>query len=152
MNGQKMCFGDLNSRLYYRFGGEESIIGPYYVKNQEKNMVSSMNRYLLVEFCSTTSTCIANTFLEHPLENLVTYKSLGTQAHDIVTPTNFAQLDLVLIETKWTDKIIDIQSCSSLPLSSQHFLLWCTLDVCIEKTSRKDIRKSQNVEVLKDPE
>ena len=152
VNGQKMCFGDLNSRLYYRFGGEEQIIGPYYVKNQEKTMVDSMNRFMLLEFCTTTSTCVANTFFDHPPEKLVTYKSLGTEAHDMITPTNFAQLDLVLIEDKWFEKIIDIQSCSTLPLPTQHFLLWCTLDVYIEKHTKKSSRVFQNVALLRNPE
>ena len=112
-------------------------------------MTASMNRFMLTEFCATTSSCIANTFFEHPLEKLVTYKDLGTQSHDTITPTNFAQLDLVLIEEKWFDKVIDIQSCSNLPLSTQHFLLWCTLDVYIEKSPSKSVRKVQNVEVLR---
>ena len=77
---------------------------------------------------------------------------MGTQAHDTITPTNFAQLDLVLIENKWSDKIIDIQSSSNLPLSSQHFLIWCTLDVCIEKEVGKSMPKSQNVDLLKNPD
>ena len=152
VNGQKMCFGDLNSLLYYRFGGEEKIIGPHYVKNQEKTMAGSMNRFMLLEFCSTTSTCIANTFFDHPLEKLVTYKSLGTQAHDVITPTEFAQLDVVLIEEKWSEKIIDIQSCSILPLETQHFLLWCTLDVYIEKHAKTCSRVFQDVDTLKIPE
>ena len=50
VNGQKMCFGDFNSRLYCKYAGEEDIIGSHYVKNQEKHMVASMNRFLLIEF------------------------------------------------------------------------------------------------------
>ena len=135
MNGQKLCFGDCNSRLYCRFGGEEKFIGRHYFKIQEKHMVGSMNRFLFLEFCATTNNCLANTFFEHPLENLVTFRSLGTQTYDMISRTNFAQLDLVLIDTKWMHQIIDIQSCVELPLASQHFLLWCILDVRIEKTA-----------------
>ena len=36
-----------------------------------------------------------------------------------------------------------------MPLSTQHFLLWCTLDVYIEKSPSKSVRKVQNVEVLR---
>ena len=140
-----MCFGDLNSRLYYKFGGEEQIIGPYFVKNQDKNMTATMNRFMLLEFCTVTSTCIANTFFDHPLEKLVTFRSPGTKVYDTITATNFAQLDLVLVEEKWFEKIIDIQSCSTLPLPSQHFLLWCTLEVFIEKHTKKSNRVVQNV-------
>ena len=115
-------------------------------------MVASMNRLLLIQFCSTTSTCIGNTFFDHPLDKLVTYRALGTQAHDTVTPTNFAQLDLVLIEEKWWDTVIDIQSCSNLPLASQHFLLWCVLDVRIEKITKQSTPVHRNVAILQNPE
>ena len=143
-----MCFGDFNSRLYCKYAGEENIIGSYYVKNQEKTMTASMNRFLLIEFCSSTSTCIGNTFLDHPIENRITYRALGTQAHDVISPTNFAQLDLVLIEEKWWDTVIDIQSCTTLPLASQHFLLWCLLDVRIEKITKQSTPVRRNAEVL----
>lgn len=66
VNGQKLCFGDFNSRLYCRFGGEEKFIGQHYFKNQEKSMVGSLNRFLLLEFCATTNNCLANTFFDHP--------------------------------------------------------------------------------------
>ena len=115
-------------------------------------MTAMMNRFTLLEFCTATSTCIANTFFDHPLEKLVTFRSPGTKIHDTITATNFAQLDLVLIEEKWFEKIIDIQSCSTLLLPSQHFLLWCTLDVFIEKHTKKSNRVVQNVELLRDAE
>ena len=133
VNGQKLCFGDFNSRLYCRFGGEEQIVGPHFVRNQDKCITGTMNRFLLLEFCASTNNCIANTFFEHPHEKLVTFRSMGTQTYDVPTLTNFAQLDLVITDTKWVHQIIDIQSCKDLPLPTQHFLLWCVLDVRIEK-------------------
>ena len=133
VNGQKLCFGDLNSRLYCRFGGEEQFIGKHFFENQEKCMVDTMNRYLLLEFCSTTNNCLANTFFEHPLRKLVTFRAPGTQPFDTITRTNFAQLDLVLTDTKWMHQVLDIQSCVEMPLPTQHFVLWCALNVCIGK-------------------
>lgn len=111
-----------------------------------------MNRFMLLEFCTTTSTCISNICFEHPVGKLVTYKSLGTKTHDTITPTNVAQLDVVIIEEKWWDKIIDIQACSILLLASQHFLVWCVLDVQIEKIINQKSPVLQNVAVLKNAE
>ena len=115
-------------------------------------MVGTLNRFLLLEFCAGTSMCIANTFEKHPLDKIVTYRDLGVDPHQQITATTFAQLDLVLIEQKWKDKIIEIESNIEVPFLSQHFLFWCTIDVCIEKSQKNVHRPKQNVGVLSKPE
>ena len=60
--------------------------------------------FLLLELCAAASLQIANTFQEGPPEQKVTYRELATKPMDAVTHTAFAELDLVLVEQKWSAK------------------------------------------------
>ena len=125
--------GDFNSRLYTQLAGEQLIIGQYFFKNQDTLLTTKLNRFLLLEFCAAASLQIASTFFNQPSDKLVTYRELVTRPMDIITPSRFAQLDLVLIEQKWASKILDIESCRSIPLASHHCLVLCHLDVDFPK-------------------
>ena len=88
-HGPKLCFGDFNSRLYCRFAGEEEIIGEYFFQNDKDHLHPSLNRFLLLEFCAQFQLQIANTFLEKPKNQLVTYRELATQSLDIIISRTF---------------------------------------------------------------
>ena len=71
--GPKLCVGDLNSRLYCRMAGEEDIIGSYFPHKSDKILFPELNRFLLMEFCTSVELCIASTFVQKSFDQLVTY-------------------------------------------------------------------------------
>ena len=148
VNGPKICMGDFNSRLYCRMAGEEEYIGIHFFTNRLRPFEPRMNRFLLLEFCASVSAGIANTFFEQPADQIVTYRELKTKPMDEITPCSFAQLDLVLMESRWMHKIIDIQSTRQLPLASHHFLVYCRLDVSLEKQARRSCNTERYWEVV----
>ena len=90
-HGPKFLLGDFNARLYQQFAGEEEIFGSFYVKNQRQQTLSAeLNRFLLVEFCVSCDLQIGNTFFDLPLENLVIYRTPGTNPLIAITSSNFA--------------------------------------------------------------
>ena len=145
VNGPRICFGDFNSRLYCKLAGEEDHIGQFYFQNRMATLRPDLNRFLLLEFCACASVQIANTFVDLPLDKIVTYRELASKPMDAITPATFAQLDLVLIETKWKHRVISIQSTREVALASHHFLLYCQLDVRLEK--KKHIGKNPGKDV-----
>ena len=48
VNGLKLIMGDLNSRLYCRYAGEDHIIGDYYFRNAVSQLNPSLNRFFLI--------------------------------------------------------------------------------------------------------
>ena len=117
--------------------GEEDYIGPHLFQNGHKVFSANMNRFLLLEFCATSSLRIANTFFEQSSSEKVTYRELATKSMDPISPTTFAQLDYFLVEQRWAHKVTDIASQRCLALPTHHFLVLCRLDVTIEKQPRR---------------
>ena len=76
-HGPKICYGDFNARLYQRFADEHHIIGDHFFHKIKKDINVHMNRSLLLEFCEHAEICIANTFFDHPPEELVSYRIFG---------------------------------------------------------------------------
>ena len=105
VNRPRMICGDLNSRLYFR-QSDEDCIGSYYFQNSCQHLTSDMNRFLLVEFCTAGKMQIAHMFFDVDPERLNTYFEIGQHANSEISSTNFAQLDLMLIEEAWFEKNI----------------------------------------------
>ena len=76
-NVAKMVVGDMNARLGDRLPGEDLIIGPHTFGNQAARRVEVPNRDLLMEFCESNTLSIANTFMDTPPEQKVTYMEPG---------------------------------------------------------------------------
>ena len=75
--GPRICMGDLNSRLYCRFAGEDDIIGDYMFQSRgEPNKFA--NRHLLMEFCSSNNLRIVNTFIDRPIDQQILYREFAT--------------------------------------------------------------------------
>eukprot|EP00973_Karenia_brevis_P060830 8460108-Karenia_brevis.AAC.1 len=92
VHGPKYIMGDINARIYDRFSGEDSIIGPYFVANSPPKIFdSSWNRFLLLEFCTSHQLQISNTFVEQPLEQRVTYYDIGGQPMENCANGKFSQ-------------------------------------------------------------
>ena len=151
VNGPKLCFGDFNSRLYCRFAAESRIIGNYFFQNTSRTMRADLNRFLMVEFCSSASLCIANTFFEKTLDKTVTYRELATQPMDEITTKTFAELDFLLVEEHWMHLVADIEARRDLALDSHHFIVICSFNAALEKRKKRNSDGPQlNMEYLRD--
>ena len=96
-HGPKYVLGDFNSRIFERQAGEERIIGDSYFRNAKPvSLSSTLNRFLLCEFCSSCELQIANTFFQQPVANQITYYDIGGQPMDDCNTGKFAQIDLIL--------------------------------------------------------
>ena len=150
-HGPKLIYGDLNSRLYEQYAGEDEIFGPYFFKNSVKHITSDMNRFLLMEFCSACDLQIANTFVDLPPDQLVTYRTPGIAPQAVITSWTFAQLDLLLVEKSWASRILQISSDRSWALASQHFLIYSILDVQVPRDTSKKFSTKRSIQALHDP-
>ena len=63
-----------------------------------------------------------------------------------------SELDLVLMEQRWSHKIVDVYSCREVPLSSHHFLLLCHLEAEVPKDEmRAGAKKRKDIGQLRSP-
>ena len=88
-HGPKFICGDFNARLHHQVPGEESVVGPYVFGNPNATIDPQANRSLLVEFCFSQNALLANTFVEQPTENRVTYFDLAAQPLDAISFRSF---------------------------------------------------------------
>ena len=72
-HGLKIVVGDFNARLHKPLAGEDEILGPHCFGNPDFSQNLESNRELLLEACTATGLCVANTFVP-PIseESLVT--------------------------------------------------------------------------------
>jgi len=129
VNKGKLIFGDLNSRIQKQLPGEEEYVGDYVFGNPEATLEPSSNRELLMEHCCTFGLAVANTFVSKPQAEAVTFRTPGTPPLQEINPRNFAVLDYLLIAQNLLDRVVDIYSCRSEALASQHFLLEARLSI-----------------------
>ena len=106
------------------------------------------NRSLLIELCATHQLCLANSFHEHGLENLVTYRDLGVPPLKTCEYPDFAQLDYLVIPQEQLDRVLDISSDRSRHIRSQHFILHATLEVHLEKEEKDSKKKAFDLEEI----
>ena len=135
-HGPTILLGDLNARLLQRYAGEEDVIGDFVYHNHISKWTPTSNRELLVELCTATDTCIANTFFDVAAESKVTYYDIGAHPMDTVLPGAFEQLDHVVLDPKWLPNIRCIWSDRGRVLQSHHFLNLIDLEVNIPKQKR----------------
>ena len=150
VNGPKMIFGDLNSRLHHRLANEHHILGPNCFGDSSASFSVSNNRSLLMETCESLDLCISNILFDHADELLVTYWGIGSSPMAHISHRNFAQLDLCLIDSCWRDAITDVRSLRHAPLNSHHFLVVAKLAVSIPKTESRARRRRHDLSCLRD--
>eukprot|EP00959_Pyramimonas_sp_CCMP1952_P414194 8678259-Pyramimonas_sp.AAC.1 len=77
---------------------------------------------------------VANTFLDRPVVEKVTYYDLGTDPTSEITCKKFAEIDHLIIDERWQHVVRSVKSDRSLAFASHHFLVQATLDVDIPKS------------------
>ena len=142
-NGPTLVFGDLNSRLHLSRVGEADIIGPFAFGNAAAQVDATSNRELLVEFCASNAYCVANTFVDRPPEQRVTYRGLGVEPMATVDWRRFAQLDHVLLPQAWQSILSDAFSVREAALNTHHFMLVTEVSISIPSEGLKINRKAK---------
>ena len=61
-----LILGDFNAQLGDTEPGEEEVVGPFVFKKQLRTKNIITNRELLLEFCMTHRSVLANTFFDYP--------------------------------------------------------------------------------------
>ena len=125
-NKGKLVMGDLNARLGRCQPGEEHILGDFTFGRVASHEVERPNRAMLLEFCESSSTSVANTFFDTPVEQKATYMEPGATPFGIILEGPYNLLDLVLAEENMLDRITDLRSIREATLATDHFLVICT--------------------------
>ena len=155
VNGLKLVFGDLNSRILKQVPGEELYFGEHVFGDASSLLKLGTNRELLLELCSSLDLAVANTFFDNSVEESVTFRSVGASPTDIVDTRNFAQLDLLLIPHGCMHNVIDIRSNRKEALASHHYLVTARIAVNLatdfgSQASHKLVAKRFDRMALKD--
>ena len=150
-NGPRFLLGDLNSRLYKRLPGEEAYIGESFVEHQHRQLHADMNRFQLMQLCAECDLQIVNTFTDHSLSNLVTYKEIGYVHGSNVTSTNHELLDLILAPRTQAHRIANLSCIKEFALKSHHYLVIADLDVDLTKATPGSNNNRINVSLLRQP-
>ena len=139
--------GDFNARLYDREPGDEDIIGEFFFQSRWPRQRAYLNRDLLLETCRATSTAIANTYFEQPLENCVTYYGMEVSRTSPIGE-GFAQIDMCLADHSTIGKMSNIWADRTITLASRHFLLRMLLDIEFNTTCKKHRRNKYRLDAL----
>ena len=124
-NQGKLVLGDFNARLGQCQPGEELLLGDYSPGRPVTHGFEPCNRDLLLEFCESTGTLVANTFYDTPLEEKMTYAQPGAATSGVINETQYHLLDLILCDAAHLPRITEIRSLSRAHLASDHFLVRC---------------------------
>ena len=133
-HGPKLVFGDMNSKLYKNFTGEDNIVGPHIFRHPGHACKEDANRHLLIEMCTQLHGCLANTFFDVPEEQLATNINIGCSAGRQVGPNTHSQIDFLVCQQDWLHNVLSVHACSDAPLSSHHLLLEAKLHMAVDKS------------------
>lgn len=128
-----IALGDFNAKLFGRMPGEQDVLGAFVFPSPQRKDLTQTNRDLLIETCRGLGVRIANTFFDHLEENTITCRILSAQPMDVITPTDFSQIDHCLVDTNAIKLVKDIWSDRSATLQTHHFLVNVELDVGFER-------------------
>ena len=137
--GPFILVGDFNARLHGKLHGEETVLGPHlYGRGISGIGDEHDNRAYLIDFCSGNNLLVANTWFQKPQGKQVTYHEPGVQTLPATNaewdPTEFAQLDLCLVPSRWRNACVNVYSQPRANLDSDHFPLHVTL--CLKLGAR----------------
>jgi len=149
-NGPKLILGDLNARLHVILPGEENIIGPNIVQHASAQLHAHMNRYQLVQLCSECELQVMNTFTQHALEDLVTYKEIWHQKHNAITAPNHELLDLILAPRTHAYRVSGLRCLSAFALKSHHAVVMAHFNVDLSKAKQLHAQQKPDISLLRD--
>jgi len=118
-----MVVGDMNARLGDRLPGEDLIIGPHTFGNQAARQVEVPNRDLMMQFCESNTLSIANTFMDTPPEQKVTYMEPGATYMGPVCDELYNMLDIFLCDGTAFNQCSEILSIREAALATDHYLV-----------------------------
>lgn len=148
-NVGKMVVGDLNARLGNQLPGENLIIGPFTFGRRAVHLVEVPNRDLLLEFCESNSTLVANTCLPGTPEEKATYIEPGHTYLGAVSEQSHNMLDLFLWDSVTFGRCTDITNIRKAALGTDHYLIKSVFSFEPPETQKKK-RSKANVESLAD--
>lgn len=151
VNGPKTIAGDMNARLGARLCDEEQVIGDFTFGSEAKHPVPLPNRLLLLEFCLSRELMVGNTFFDHPVEKLATFREPGVPPMSAMDSGRFAMLDLYLLSDAGAQLMQDIVSDRTVSLASQHFPVLATMKVEAQDKQSSKHRPKRDWNMLKDP-
>ena len=138
VNGGKFIFGDLNARLGCCKPGEENILGDYCYGREVQSAIELPNRDLLIEFCTSRSYVVSNTFVRNPPHFRATYFEPGAAPLDQMSEDKFNMLDLLLTPADYAESVRSIGSDRFAALATHHFPVSACLQVGILRSDREE--------------
>ena len=109
-----------------------------------------MNRYQLVQLCSECELQVMNTFTQHALEDLVTYKEIWHQKHNAITASNHELLDLILAPRTHAYRISRLRCLSAFALKSHHTVFMAHFNVDLSKAKQLHAQQKPDISLLRD--
>lgn len=112
-----IIMGDFNAKIGK--GGDGNTVGQFGLgkRNQRGDM--------LVNFCRDHNLIVTNTWFQHPERRLYTWKSPADTEQRIVRN----QIDFILINNRFKNNIIDVKTCPSADVQSDHNLLMANMKI-----------------------
>ena len=101
VHGPTFTLGDFNARFHGLPEPLSGVLGPYTFGDRTVNIEATSNASMLIEHCVSQNSVVSNTFFDRPVERRCTYYDLHSRPGDPVIPSRFAELDHVLVGTKW---------------------------------------------------
>ena len=111
-NQGKLVLGDLNARMGKSQPGEEHILGPDTFGRTATHVVERPNRDMLIEFCESTETLVANTFFDVPAEQKVTFMESGSTPLGNISEDRYRLLDLGAVRCRAAQPNYRTAQCS----------------------------------------
>ena len=135
-----IILGDFNARV----GKDSRISSPTTVGRHSFHEETNENGLRLVNMCESTGLCLALSRLPYRIGRRWTWRhALGTKA----------QLDHILIRSKWVNSLRNCRVYSSLDLGSDHRMVSASFRLSLRNSIRvKDKEKSFDWDKLKKPE
>ena len=134
-----LTIGDFNVRLMERLPHEETILGEHIFGTHEDSIdllteQQQDNRERFISMCQDNHLVAANTLFQKDPAKLVTYRNTTTpNFSEPFTTSRFAQLDFVLINSRWKNAITNVESSCFHPITTDHKLLVANLRVKLAK-------------------
>ena len=149
-HGPNFVFGDMNSRLYRRLPGEETVLGGHTFWSDEPIITDDMNRHLLVEFCVASNMVFTNTLFDVPIDKQVTCYNIGSHPMDPICWRSHGQIDFLLAPRDWINCISSVQADRTIALPTHHFLLEAVMHIELPTSTGREHRRRLDVSALSD--
>ena len=143
-----IVLGDFNARLLERLPHECDMIGQHLFRDDNYGLETSSeqqidNRTRFISFCQEHSLVVGNTWFEKEAAKLVTYRCVAApNFQGPYTPTRYAQLDFILINKRWKNSFINVESSNNHAISTDHKILVAKVAVKLAKrNTKKPVRR-----------